>query len=315
MLCTEQLELAQVPEGEWPGVYLLGTPASRITIADQQKRAFNLVASLVASGRVRPETAIAIVGAGVAGATAAVYATRLDLKVAVFEQHGDAMMIQQGSSRWLHPNLYDWPRPNWSVRHTAFPCMNWTANTAANVVAELRAEWRHAVSSGALTWMADTPISSLTRLAGVGWALNGTQGPFETIILAMGFGEDAPVAPSGRKPYWRDDDLHQRIRSSATVLVSGCGDGGLVDALRAMMLDFRHERLVDLCKLGPMGSISDEIIAIDADRPRYPDGHGLTQAFLALNVPSSIDNAIAALLKPNVHVTLNGTADAPLTRT
>jgi hypothetical protein len=53
------------------GVYILGCFARRVTVYSQQIRSLNLVCALLQSRRITKNTEVAIVGAGVAGMTAA----------------------------------------------------------------------------------------------------------------------------------------------------------------------------------------------------------------------------------------------------
>lgn len=82
----EILELSLVP-GSTPAVYNIGLAARRITIADQQRRAINLVWALVCEHRVAAGDKIAIIGGGVAGTTAATYAAKLGVVATVFEKN------------------------------------------------------------------------------------------------------------------------------------------------------------------------------------------------------------------------------------
>ncbi|WP_404364433.1 FAD-dependent oxidoreductase [Corallococcus coralloides] len=313
----EQIELAQVPKGYWPGVYILGTHAARITFADQQKRALNLLSALVASGRLRPSDELGIIGAGIAGVTAAAYAARLRLVPTVMEQHDEPMMIQHGSGRWIHPNLYDWPRPNWKGESTAFPCMNWRANSAGVIVAQLRHEWSRLVADGLVRWCGATRFHSLRREDEF-WSATDEKGReygrWKAVVLAVGFGEEQQYSNIDQKSYWRDDDLHQRIRSGGRVLVSGCGDGGLIDAIRCLFLDFRHEEIASVATIADATGVSEQLIEIEADRPRYPDGVRLTDAYLQVKAPE-VDDLLMGRIKKNMSVVLNGRGDAPFSRT
>jgi len=137
---------------------------------------------------------------------------------------------------------------------------------------------------------------------------------YGTAIIAVGFGEEASHSSVDCKPYWRDDDLHQRLRSGGTVFVSGTGDGGLIDVLRSCILDFSYEKLVDIARLSRDKPLVQSLVAIEVDRARYPDGRALSDALLALAVPAAIDDALRATLKPGTHVTLNGLDQSPFDR-
>ncbi|WNG60337.1 hypothetical protein F0U59_40720 [Archangium gephyra] len=315
-LWREQLELAQVPNGYWPDVYVLGLHAARITFADQQKRAFNLVSALCASGRLRPKDTLGIVGAGIAGITAAAFAAQLGITATVLDQYSEPMMLQQGSNRWIHPNLYDWPWLNWRSTSTRFPCMNWIADTAGEIISRLRREWRQLVVTDAVRWHGATRIVSLLRHGEEWFAVDESghkYGPWKSVILAVGFGEEEDHLGLDHKPYWHDDDLHQRARNGGKVLVSGCGDGGLIDAIRCLLLDFKHENIARIATMADTDEIGNRLTQVEADRPRYPDGAKLTDAYLQVESPE-VDKALSELTRSNLVVTLNSRDDAPLTR-
>lgn len=315
-LWREQLELVQVPNGYWPDVYVLGLHAARITFADQQKRAFNLLSALLASGRLQPKDALGIVGAGIAGITAAAFAAQLGVTATVIDQYNDPMMIQQGSNRWIHPNLYDWPWHNWRNNSTRFPCMNWTATTAGEVIRNLRSEWRQLVATSAVRWHGATRIVSLRRQDEAWFAADEhghEYGPWKAVILAVGFGEEEHHPGLDNKPYWRDDDLHQRARNGGKVLVSGSGDGGLIDAIRCLLLDFKHENITRIATIADTDEIGNRLTQIETDRPRYPDGARLTDAYQQIHAPE-VDKALSEMTRNDLVVTLNSRNDAPLTR-
>lgn len=311
----EVLELMLVP-GSRPPVYAVGMAARRITFADQQRRSLNLVWALVREGRAVPGQHIAIVGAGIAGVTAAAFALRAGLEVTIFEKYDAPFSIQQGSGRWVHPNIYEWPRPGWHIATTDFPCMNWSAGRAGNVIGQLRAEWHEIQRNPSLHWL---PGHDVTGIEGAAEQIHIrcqdiVHGPFVACVLAAGYGEEPSYAAIGTKSYWRDDDLHQRPRHGGIVLISGCGDSGLVDALRVAMLDFDHQLLGEVANaIAQDSSAMDELRAIERNSPRFTDGHVLTSAIRAVKFPAA-SAIVSARLRPNTKVLLNGRADGPLTR-
>jgi hypothetical protein len=55
-----------------------------------------------------------LLGQGFAGLTfaAALLKKQVDVDLTIFEERDTLLPLQQGSdSRWLHPNIYDWPAP------------------------------------------------------------------------------------------------------------------------------------------------------------------------------------------------------------
>jgi hypothetical protein len=317
IVALEILDLALVP-GISPAIYTIGMAASRITIADQQRRAVNIIWALLREGRVAAGDRIAIVGGGVAGITAAAYALKQHLRATVFEKFDDPFAIQQGSGRWIHPNIYEWPVDGWSYEQTSLPCMNWRAGTAGQVVAQLRKEWLALVDTDGLEWKPRTEIVGVERgTAGDMLVdLSGTKhGPYSCLILAAGFGEEATRPEFDGKPYWRDDDLHQRLRSGGTALVSGCGDGGLIDAIRIALRDFQHEWLATAAtRAANDPAFVSSLLRIERNTPAFPDGDALTKATLAITAPAPVTSLIKAQLRPNTSVILNAGREGPFTR-
>src|SRR5215216_2027340 len=70
-----------------PSIYILGSFAKRVTFYSQQVRALNLIDALCKTGVVSEDSRVGIVGAGVAGVTAAVTAARRGLSVTLVEKH------------------------------------------------------------------------------------------------------------------------------------------------------------------------------------------------------------------------------------
>jgi hypothetical protein len=68
--------------------------------------------------------------------------------------------------------------------------------------------------------------------------------PCEVVVYAVGFGTEI----GGDESYWRNDrlaqtDLEFTGNKKIRYVVSGAGDGGLVDVFRLTIRDFRHERI------------------------------------------------------------------------
>lgn len=101
----EVLSSSRVPGKE--NVFFLGCFESRVTLYAQQVRALNLVDAIVATGKVRPNGRVAIVGAGAAGVTAAA-AFALEMPqlqgIDLYDRQNVALHLQIDSPhRYLHP--------------------------------------------------------------------------------------------------------------------------------------------------------------------------------------------------------------------
>jgi len=293
--------------------------ANRITFADQQRRAVNLIWALLSESRVVPGDRIAIVGAGIAGVTAASYATMRGLRVSLFEQHAEPFAIQRGSGRWIHPNVYEWPLPIWQIGVTSLPCMNWRAGSALDVISSLWPQWLTLLKESSFTWHPSCTVESFDTDHSNAIVIdsNGVRhGPYCCIVAAIGFGEERSIPELDSKPYWKDDDLHQRMRNGGTALVSGCGDGGLVDAMRIALRDFRHNLLAEIAEASSTNQRTIEALrGIERNVPRYPNGEVLTRAIMDVDVPPAVADLLNSKRRDNTTVILNGRSDGAFART
>ena len=69
--------------------------------------------------------------------------------------------------------------------------------------------------------------------------------------------------------YWENDSLHQemsRLNGRKSILVSGCGDGGLTDALRLVLRDFDHAKFIKRFStdLDVKSSLAKTLLEIDS---------------------------------------------------
>jgi glycine/D-amino acid oxidase-like deaminating enzyme len=99
----------------------------------------NLVCAMIECGLVtctipgrRPskKPKIAIVGGGPAGLTfaAGLIAKQANVDITIFEERDVLLPLQHGSdSRWLHPQIYNWPGSGSEMTVAMLPIMNWTA--------------------------------------------------------------------------------------------------------------------------------------------------------------------------------------------
>jgi len=85
---------------------------------------------------------VAVVGAGVAGLTAAAGLTHAGAAVTLLEKEPDILpLFRRLPDRWLHPNAYDWPAPGWDHPRAGLPLLDWGEGLVKDVATELRAAW------------------------------------------------------------------------------------------------------------------------------------------------------------------------------
>ena len=253
-------------------LFVVGTFDQRVTVLSQQVRGLNLAWALVES-RTLPtylddETKkVAVIGAGFAGLTfaAALIEKRAACQITIFEERDALLPLQQGSdTRWLHPNIYDWPDEGSEANVAMLPIMNWTAARASDVVVQVLADWRRVAAS------ADHPVRvhcnarhlqigrchDAPERARVEWIgeerdpadgtarepAKGSSASFDAVILSVGFGLEINNPAS----YWRNETHGQPSldQPRRTYLLSGQGDGAMIDLLRLRISQYRQDRIL-----------------------------------------------------------------------
>lgn len=199
-----------------------------------------------------------IVGGGATALTAAMHALSLDVVVTI--AHTDAIYfgLQSNCSvRSIDPTAYDWPLPHWQdgkypLRGDVAVPLPWSAGIASQVASEWNAAFSTAQYGPArrrLRRLAlrgqplrrahiDTRDPDLIVIDHPSSPLRG-QWTFGAVILCLGLGEEDTHCRSyaGLK-FWEDDQLLDgpiwRLGRPPRILISGAGDGGLQDAVRAL---------------------------------------------------------------------------------
>lgn len=239
-------------------VFVLGCLEKRVTLYAQQVRALNLVDALLDAGRIRKGGSVAVVGGGAAGMTAAaalaVAAPEL-AEIHLYETQPELLHLQaKNSSRYLHPHLYDWPAPNALRPDAGLPLLDWSAGPASSVAQQLDDAFRHVRERSAnLDVRAKRHVERVEAGPVQGCRITVTNDPqgggmYDLAILSIGFGYERDLSERNVS-YWSPAPLAGPNRtgaSSSAVLVSGNGDGGLVDFLTAALPSLTHEAI---CKL------------------------------------------------------------------
>ncbi|MCX4240133.1 FAD-dependent oxidoreductase [Paraliomyxa miuraensis] len=291
----------------WPGVYVLGCIDRRVTIYSQQVRALNLAAALVASGRVKPGETAVVVGAGAAGLTCAAGLSRLGAKVVVLEAQDQILsLFRGGSTRWLHPGVYDWPLDGWDRSRAGLPLLDWEHGTVDAVRARLEEGWAE-VGRGidVRLGVRDVRIGAEgEEQRTVTWVERGKQRT-KTVVLAVGFGLEPSLLPTEHR-YWEGDELDHPAPVDGKRLkwlVSGCGDGALTDLFRLCIEGYQHDRMLEeYTQDMRMEGICAEIRRIEGNAEIQDDPAKLHDAYEALDAPWVIEKMQAQ--KPRFEVKL-----------
>ncbi len=218
----------------------------------QQMRALNLIHSLRETDRLRRGQTIAIIGAGVSGITAAAGAFILGYRVHLFEKREILCHLQQGcETRWIHPHLYDWPKRGAQRQSAGLPFLDWRASTSADVVEQIMSGFNAIIARDPDNFQFIPGVNVTFPSRGrVKWD-GGDKGEeaFDAIVFAFGYGVERSVRGAKSKSYWRNDSLNQIepgvfAPATQTCLISGTGDGGLIDLIRTKINGYNQGRLL-----------------------------------------------------------------------
>lgn len=127
-----------------PFVFNLGGRLSPISIRDQMVRAQMIVDDAAASGLIGEQRPLLVVGAGAAGASAAMWASlRYGVKTVLVEKDVVAFNRQgRCQTRWIDPCQYDWPVDHWQSGQCPFASVSTPLPWHADWSHQLAAGWR-----------------------------------------------------------------------------------------------------------------------------------------------------------------------------
>jgi hypothetical protein len=267
--------IGQMSVERYPNVYFIGRCASRLTFVSQQYRALNLVWALQKTGQLKPRTEVTIVGAGLAGLTAAYAAYHLDASVTLIESKTEAMHIQRGcEQRFIHPYILDWPEPDSEEKSfTDFPCLNWGAGMAAQVCNTVIEQWLSVEGIIKPKYGFEVREIKIGENNKPFIICEGKEKNYrkhcDILILAIGFGLERTLPSVPFLSYWENDNFGRPVitgKVPRTYFVTGCGDGGLIDAIRLRIRNFNHAYFIyDLKGMDGLEKIKERLPEIDKE--------------------------------------------------
>ncbi len=252
-------------------VYVIGMMQTGVTVYNQQVRALNLLYTLDTLDCIKSQKInAAVIGGGIAGLTAAAGFLKMfpESTVSIFEQHADLCPLQQGTdSRWLHPNIYEWPNFGSRQPTAGLPFLSWREGRASDVASQVLLQFAklckdvdpYSERIKVYLDVKELKLSSRREISWVGYETFASDGffrkseslgdskEFDIVLIAAGFGrEKSPTIYNDTRLYWQNDDLSQpRLTNEArTFVISGAGDGSLVDLFRLTIERFRQDRIV-----------------------------------------------------------------------
>jgi hypothetical protein len=281
-------------------VHVCGCFERWVSIYLQSVRGLNLSWALVESGGVRPGARVAVIGGGFAGLTSAAGLGRKGARVTLFERAGELLQTQRHNRvRWIHPHIHEWPRPGALQPRAGLPLLDWSAGLSCDMAAEVVRQFDAEVARSRIevrTGAQDLRLEALD---------------FDAVILALGVGIEKSFGKLPLRSYWSDDTITEaRPGPPRHHLVTGIGEGGVIDALYLKLSRFSH---ADLAARLP--DLSAPLLDIEASIEGADDATAnrlLWDAYSQLRVPPEVDDLLRARLRPDTRVTLNGPEPRPL---
>lgn len=178
----------------------------------------------------------------------------LGCRVDIFESGGTPIPRQLSTQhRMAHPTINNWPKRAPDIT-TSLPFLEWHVGPC-NVVAKsivdqfekLRARFEAGkdVKSRILKGVTADKILDVAEDLVMIKSNGDTDETYRLAIIAIGFGKERDPTPFKTPEYWHADQLaaDRDSHQHEYYVVSGAGDGGLIDALRIVHPNFDHGRL------------------------------------------------------------------------
>ncbi|SDG83549.1 MULTISPECIES: hypothetical protein [unclassified Duganella] len=285
---------AEVPG--WPSIYIIGSFDSRITFFSQQARGFNLAYALKRAGYLNGTRRVAVVGAGAAGLSASAGLALLfpQLTVDVFERDARPLHLQRDSARRnLHPHIYDWPLEGADNPSADLPYLDWLAGSASDVAEDVIQQFNalKAYLGKRLTLKHSHEISKIESVGEEGYLLSyidpdkkkTTSSSYHAVVIAIGFGGEAGLEGATSHSYWSDrgtPDAPRYANRDTVYLISGSGDGALIDLCAAAIQDFKHSSLIaQVTNWAGISPIRAVLLDIDDEAERHGRGFDFVEAY------------------------------------
>lgn len=247
-----------------------GFSRSSISILHQQMRCTNLAWALKFTGRVKTGDVIGIVGGSFSGLMlASTLAMCNDVIVYIFEKERRLMQrFLDKSHRFIAPNLNSRSldnafHPTLGRQFYNPPLFKWEGDAASTVAVEWRNEFK--------THVAKLPVFCFLGREVTAQHIKATRrsvtiqfDPLENgmavrpiklhwLIDATGFGPESNRFKLDDYSYWESGHrlIYDYLKPKARVLVSGCGDSGMIEMMHYALRDFSHARVVDFWPSAP----------------------------------------------------------------
>jgi hypothetical protein len=241
-----------------PAVFDIGGKLYPVSIRDQMVRGQSIVDRAIQAGFGASGEQLLVIGAGCAGAVAAIEAASRGITTNVIDTAPMPFLRQAACmTRWIHPHEYEWPLDHWPTPKYPFVGLpapyygppvplswaaNWSDALAAGWAIDLGRAFRAHFPRLILHY--GTRLAGHPVYAGGNWTVNlhPSGGPalrVGMILIAVGFGAERVTAPPNFRSlaFWESDPYRAPncgLASPPKVVISGGGDGALQDFLRVV---------------------------------------------------------------------------------
>lgn len=246
-------------------LYDLGPGFAPISIRDQMLRSAALTVRALNTGLIGPDRHFLVVGAGAAGATAAMIASSNKVPTTIIDRAPQAFGRQLSCpSRYVCPTQYDWPAEHW--RERKFPLttpampLEWQSGRAAGIALAWENKLLRWEKELEKNFPANPPLQvlrgykldkrwsvsadkKLLTASFINLSDSSTLGPYNFAMALSCVGQGNENCKIDEKDdftgyqFWQEeqyseDDLGLPAGQQPRVLISGAGDGALQDFLR-----------------------------------------------------------------------------------
>jgi len=256
---------------------------SRSNLYAQQLRVLALVKMIHFHGLLPAgERNIVVVGAGIAGLTAAAAAESIGAIVTLVDEssrlENPLQQFEGAVHREFHPTLIQWPHTG-LVAATDLPFLNWACLPADRVVRNIRNQWFQHHSENIHTHAGKVlKIKECDETVKIE-VDDGTALKADLVIIAAGWRGELKMEGLDTPSYWETRDYD----SSLEVVISGAGDGGVIDAAQQFFGHRTTSAARALAYSLESSSINDDIKEVEA----LPNDRKMTNFYENLRLPDA----------------------------
>lgn len=324
--CRAALESAYVTGTN--GIYFVGPFVERVSFASQQLRAFNLVWALEESGEVSTLDSVAVVGAGLSGVSASAGFLAKGAKVMLFEKESRELSLQKDTNdRYVHPTVNRWPVSSIGFT-TELPFLDWAEGLCADVIDQVYQQWMFHFEHLLIDKKLNCEIIKFEETSEGCYLTeygNSTKyGPFKCVVFATGFGNEVMLNKSILGSYWVDDQNFDNAlpKMNGKLILSGLGDGALIEALRILFPQFNKGRFtVEKARFLAARDFTAKLLEIEKEAMRLMHDTEQFSTFihnkyrsLIHELPKGFRSEINESIRKNIQIELIGPEAFPYIR-